>query len=481
VAPALAGITPGLDNRKVRMDDPGYAHSENGSLSGTLNWKLGGHTLTSVTTYQDWKFDFLADIDYTDLNLLGALSNGARFGGVRQSGPFRSQMFTQEVRLTSSGAGRLSYLGGLYYADSSSERAFLRGPQVSVANWSAETGNRTAAAFGQADYRLTPSTRVNAGLRLNREDIDVAFTNRVPATPVSFAGQNRDNAVTGKLALQHDLSRGVMVYGSFATGYKGAGFDVSTGFDASRARRPVDPETSRAWEFGLKSRFLQNRLQVNAALFNTDYDDFQAQSRRLDPGTNVTTNVVTNVGELRTRGVELEVTGKPVNTLLLEGSVAWVDATIKRFPNANCYPGQTAAEGCITTGSVSVQDLGGQRLANAPRLKLNMGGTYNFPLGESGYGGIANLNVQYQSKVNFDLLGSPLTVQGGYGIVNGSIAVSNPARNLKLTLYVNNLLDKSYSAFIGDNYGFYGNQHVMTQVLPRNSERYVGLRLRYDF
>jgi len=480
VVPALVGVTPGPDNRNVRMDDPGYADNEAASLSGTLNWKMDRHTLTSVTTYQDWKFDLVSDYDLTDLDFVGALTKGARHGGITGSGPYHSRMFTQELRLTSNGEGVFNYLGGLYYAKTDNDRAFVRGPSYSVANWSANTGNEAVAAFTQAEYRFTPATRLNAGLRVNHESIDVKFTNRVPATPVDYAGASSDTAVTGKLALQHDLSKGVMVYGSFATGYKGAGYDVSTGFDASRARQPVAPETSRAWELGLKSRFLQNRLQVNAALFDTEYKDFQAQSRRLDPGTNLTTNVVTNVGELRTRGAELEVTGKPVNTLLLEGSLAWVDAVIKKFPNANCYPGQTAAQGCVALANATVQDLAGKRLANAPRLKLNMGATYAFPVGDN-YSGTANLNYQYQSATSFDLAYNPLTIEGGYGIVNGSVALNDPAHNLKVTLYVNNLFDKNYSTFIGDNYNFYSGSHVLTQLLPRNAERYVGLRVKYEF
>lgn len=481
LAPALGGIEPGLDNRHVRMDDPGYSDSENASLSGTLNWTLGSHTLTSTSTWQKWDYDLSADYDGSTVDLVGALTRGARHGGVIQGGPYSSRMFTQELRLASNGDGALSYLGGLYYADSDNERAFFRGPALSVANWAAHAGNETIAAFTQAEYRIAPATRINAGLRLNRETIEVDYTNRVPVTPVNFAGKSRDDAATGKIALQHDLARAFMVYASFATGYKGAGYDISTGFDASRVRMPVAPETSKAYEIGMKSRFLQNRLQVNATAFHTDYEDFQAQSSRIDPVTNLTQNAVSNVGELRTRGVELEITGKPTAALLLDASAAWVDAVIKKYPRANCYPGQTLDQGCLRIGTSAIQDLAGQRLANSPRLKLNMGATWNFPLGETGYSGVANLNAQYQSKINFDLGGNPLLAHGGYGVVNGSLALSDPSHSLKVTLYVNNLFDKSYASFIGDNFNFYSGSHVLTQTLPRNSERYLGLRVRYAF
>ena len=481
IGPALVGVTPGPDNRDVRMDDPGFAEHESRSIAGTLNWKLDNHTITSVTTWQDWQFDFLADFDGTNLDQLGPQSNGRFHGGVTAGGPYRSRMSTQELRLTSNGDGALTYLGGLYYADSRTERTYVRGPVSNLADWEARSGNQTAAAFAQAEYRITPATRLSTGLRFNRETIEVDFTNRLPAVPAIFDGRSRDDATTGKIALQHDLARDVMVYGSFATGYKGAGYDVSTGFNEARVRLPVAPETSDSWELGMKSRFFRNRLQLNATVFHTDYEDFQAQSRRLDPLTQAYENVVTNVGELRTRGLELEVQAKPINTLLLEASVAWVDATIKKFPNTNCYPGQTAAEGCVLIDGVPLQDLSGKRLSNAPRTKLNLGATYNFAVGESGYSGIANINGQYQSSVNYDLAANPLAEQKGYGTVNGSIAFFNPAQDVKLTFYVNNLFDKSYASFVGDNYNVFGNVHVLTQTLPRNSDRYFGVRMKVDF
>ncbi|RJG24135.1 TonB-dependent receptor [Massilia cavernae] len=483
IAPALAGVTAGPENRNARMDTAGFTDSKNTSFSGTLNYQLDNHTLTSVTTWQDWKYNYLADFDGSEIPLLAIFSGGAVQGGFPMNGPYHSTMLTQELRIASNGDGALNYLGGLYYSDSDSERAFTRsraGFPV-AAKWDANTGNRTVAAFTQGEYKLTDATRVSAGFRYNREKINVGFTNLIPAVPARFAGASSDDVVTGKVALQHDLAKAVMVYASFATGYKGAGYDVSSGFDQSRIDRPVAPETSKAYEIGVKSRFLQNRVQLNATAFLTDYKDFQAQSSVVDPSTQLLQNAVNNVGELRTKGIELELTARPVNSLVLESSLALVDAKITSYRNAGCYLGQTLAQGCIPLGNGFVQDLSGKRLSNAPEVKATLGATYNFPLGESGYSGVANLNYQYQSEVNFDLKVNPLQVQEGYGIVNGSIALSTPMHALKVTLFVNNLFDKSYATFINDTADLHGGAHVLTQLLPRNSQRYVGLRVKYEF
>ena len=347
LAPALVGITPGPENRAVRMDTPGFTDSKNASFSGTLNYRFEHHTLTSVTTWQDWKYDFLADFDSTEIPLLAIFSGGAVPGSFPMSGPYHSTMLTQELRLASNGDDAFNYLGGLYYSNSDSDRSFARSraPFPVAAKWDANTGNRTVAGFAQGDYKLTDATRLSSGFRYNRETIHVGSANLIPATPARFSGRSTDDVVTGKVALQHDLDKAVMVYASIATGYKGAGYDVSSGFDQSRVDRPVAPETSKAYELGLKSRFLQNRVQLNATAFLTDYQDFQAQSSVVDPATQLLQNAVNNVGALRTKGVELELTAKPINALLLDTSLAYVDAKIRSYSGAGCYLGQTLCPG----------------------------------------------------------------------------------------------------------------------------------------
>jgi iron complex outermembrane receptor protein len=477
----LDGLMPGVDNFAIRQDKDGDFKSTQGTFSVAANWKLGGHTLTSITSYQDWKFDYTMDLDASDVDLLGAITRGAVHGGLVAGGPFQSTMLTQELRVASNGGGPLNYLAGLYYANADSDRAYHRGPVAFLANWTAQAKNKTSAMFGQLDYKFRDDTRLVAGLRANHQTIGVEFNDLQLAVPARYVGNTSENAVTGKLSLQRDLAKDVMVFGSFSTGYKGSGYDISSGFNQSRADNPAAPEKSRSHELGIKSRFLNNRLQLNATAFLTDYNDFQAQSSVIDSSTGLLALRLNNVGKLRTRGVELEGAYKPNRAWLFEASAAYTDATIRTFPNANCYPGQTVGQGCVTSGSARVQDLAGKKLPNAPRLKGTLGTTYDFAVGDGDLRGILNLNYQYQSKVNFDLFQNPLTVQGGYGVVNGSFALGDSNRGYKVTFFANNLFDKSYTGNINDNAGVFGGVHVLTATLPRNAQRYVGMRVKYEF
>jgi iron complex outermembrane receptor protein len=199
----------------------------------------------------------------------------------------------------------------------------------------------------------------------------------------------------------------------------------------------------------------------------------------LDASTGLIALRLNNVGKLQTKGVELELTAKPNRDWMLESSLGFTDAIIKSFPTATCYLGQTAAQGCFAYGNGTAQNLAGKQLANAPRFKGNAGATYNFPLAH--LNGAINLNYQYQSKVNFDLYQNPLTVQQGYGVLNGSVSLRDDLQGWKLTVFGNNLLDRHYASFIQDGAGVFGGSHVLGATLSRNSRRYVGVRLKYEF
>ncbi|MGH1560756.1 hypothetical protein ACRAWD_29950 [Caulobacter segnis] len=117
ITPALAGITPGEANRKTRVDDPGFTENKQASFSGKLSYDLGFANLISVTSYQDWKYNFSADVDGTDLAVNGAAPNVtnpiAPGLGVSNSGPYHStSLHPRRCGVTSKGEGPLSYVVG---------------------------------------------------------------------------------------------------------------------------------------------------------------------------------------------------------------------------------------------------------------------------------------------------------------------------------------------------------------------------------
>jgi iron complex outermembrane receptor protein len=489
LALSAVGLTPGPDNYKIRLDTEPKNTSKQTMLTGRASLDLGQANLVSITGYQDWRFRFREDLDTlgspTLLNTAdptSVLPNGSTAGG-----PFHSTNFTQELRLVSSGERKLDYLFALFYADGDSDRSFSRGPNAAT-SWAATASTKTMAAFTQMTYHVGERTHLDGGLRFNHEVIEASFINRTPtATPpannasclTTCSGKAKDDHITYKVALRQDLTDDVMAYASFSTGYKGQGFDISTGFTPARAARPVRPETSKAYELGLKSRILENRVQLNLTGFLTDFTDFQAQGGVTQPDGTIVPQL-SNVGALRSKGVEVEVSARPMRSLRLDASAAYTDATIREFTNAPCYTGQTLAQGCRPVGGSNFQDLSGKPLANAPKFKYSLAGVYDVELPSLPFDGFVTAEYTHQSAVMLDLLGTPISRQKAFGVVNASIGVAGrDEQNYRVALFVNNLFDQSYATSLG--YTGSSNAGAVAQLLPRNSRRYVGIRARMGF
>lgn len=463
-----SGVKVGVGADTIRYDTDPVSDNKQNSVIAKIDLDLDFATLSSISSYQDWNYVWGVDLDGTSVPFLV------------QGGPYDSRQFTQEVRLTSPSSDTFEYIFGLYFADAKTDRGFKRGP-VFVANWDSTAQTKSYAAFTQLAYHLGPNTTLSGGARINHEKIGVRFDELAGATPVTYAGSDGDTAFTGKISLQHFVAPDVMAFASFATGYKGQAYDVSSGFNQRRVDNPVEAETSRSYELGLKGRVLDNRMSFSLTGFWTDYNNFQAQSAIIENGAVLV--ALNNVGKLRTKGVEFEGSFEVSDSFNLFGSAAYTDAKIRSFAGAQCYTGQTAATGCTFDATLgrNVQDLAGSRLANSPKFKFTVGASYDAEISD-GIGGFASVNWNWQDDVLYDLFGNPLSQQDAYSIVNLNFGIKEADNeSWKVTFFVNNLFDKAYAAGIADNRNFFGGNVVLTQQLARNYSRYGGVRVRFGF
>ncbi|QNQ08648.1 TonB-dependent receptor [Sphingomonas alpina] len=433
------------------------------SLRGSLD--LGFASLVSITAWDHFKqFDILDQ----DESAIAALDN-------TQAGTFNVHSFSQELRLVSPGTQPFRYTFGLFYSDLDVTRDFVRGPFFSVANWYATNGNKQYAAFGQLEYDIIEGTTLIGGARVGRNKIYVTFQDRTGARPY-FAGDNPETYETYKLGIQQKFTPDIMAFFTYATGHKGEAYDVGTGFNATRLV-PVRPETSKDWQLGLKTQFADRRVTLNATLFNTTFDDFQAQG--IETLSDGTINFrLANVGKLRTRGVEIEGSVRAGDDLNFSGGVTYTDAKILSFPFGQCYPGQSAAQGCV--GSPARQNLAGYRPAQAPEWKLSLSGDYT-PALTSSLDGVVQAAFNYQSKFNFGINNDPETIQKGYGILNLSLGVRDHDKKWEVVAFVNNAFDKQYFFNMNNSYGNQGNAQAIQSNLPRDFRRYGGVRASFNF
>ena len=156
-----------------------------------------------------------------------------------------------------------------------------------------------------------------------------------------------------------------MVYASYTSGYKGPAFDTTL----ISAGSSVKPETSDAWETGLKSRLFDNRLFLNIAVFYAEYKDFQAETsiddtpNDLRPGS----PVLINAGEVSTQGVEIEFLAQPMVDWSIAGGVAYTDGMILReryVVDANKTPPHNVS--IKITGIVQLSNITNDVVSNTP-------------------------------------------------------------------------------------------------------------------
>lgn len=478
-------------NLVTRTKEEGYG------ASVQIDTELGTQTVTSITAYRDYRNTEIRDGDFLPQAYVG-------FNQLHDTGPQTGNTFSQELRLTSPARQFLSYVVGLYYSRAESERIYARAdvvcgttvpttlipcgstgaPATTNPFGRADFGSvfKNISAFGQATANFTDRFRFIGGLRWTADQLNVFHSRTTtlagpgiqpsfPTTPTGtgtpateFRGKTTNTNVSGKAALQFDVTRNVTAYGGYTRGYKGPAFNVFFNLTGT-GTNVIAPETSNSYEVGLKNTLLGGKLVLNLDAFYAKYDNFQANNPDLVAGVVVTR--FTNAGKVSTRGGEADIVFRPVDDLSLSGGIAYTEARVDRFFQAPGAP-------------VTAVIPAGTALPFAPKWKGSLGADYRWRTG-----GAVDLFLgaqgNYQSKQL--ALFSPDAVQrrlgtiDAYGLVNLSAGVGDANDRYRLTFQVRNLFDQSFAAAI-QNGGPSGSYRYQ---IPRDADRYYGVTGRINF
>lgn len=522
VLPTLRGDETRAVNQNLitRTIEEGYG------FSGQLDAELGDHTITSITAYRNFANSEIRDGDFYPQAYISPPQS-------HDIGPQTGDTFSQELRLTSPGGELIDYVIGGYYSNTFTKRIFerdniicaaatgatiptnvltpctspLAAPSVTAFGRATYTARaKNIAVFGQGTLNLTERFRIIAGLRYTRDDLDVSFIrvtspgNRASQPPFDAGvlaaynaaiaagmtptaaqtaaaaatngvplktGTDSDN-LSGKGGVQYDFSDDVTGYATYTRGYKGPAYNLFFNLQPT-GLKDLEPETSDAYEVGLKNSFMGGALTLNVAGFYAKYYNFQANNPDSLTIGGVTTVIgrFTNAGTVSTRGVELDFAYRPTRDFSITGGAAYTDAKIDRFrPPAVRTPNDIVPNGT--------------RLPFAPKFKASISTDYRFRTGGSvdfGLGAQAN----YQSSQDSILTPDPVVRDAGeidgYGIVNLSASVMDAEDAWKLTFVARNLFDQSFAATIigGGPSGAYRYQ------IPRDADRYFGVIGKISF
>ena len=484
----IAPVVPGDENKDVNINKKPFNNSESWGHSLEVNWDIGDFTVTSITGYREWEVDNFGDVDSQPVD---------RFD-FDQYGGSKTDQFTQELRLTSPADGAMTYVAGLFYFDQNLKREFRREFffqefEIAVADFEVDTTNW--AAFGEATWHFHDDWRLILGARYTEDELEFEFERSLDGAGVGLPdpvertpGDTDEDDLSGKAAVQWDFSDAGMVYASYTQGYKGPAFDVAFGTDPVDLPR-VDPETSDAWELGLKTSLFDERVRLNAALFYAEYDDFQSQAffdpdgdpgcpednPGCDPNNQVPSFILINAGKVTTQGLELDVLAQVTESLRLSGGAALIDAEIDDYPEGPCSGGQEFRGECPD----GLQNLSGGDLPFSPDWKVNLSATYTFFL-DRGFDLDVIGSMRAQDDVLYSLSQDENTIEDSYAIFDTSLVLADHDDHWRATLFVKNVFDKFYVNSIQGNNGNIlpnGYNHRYDKL----AERTYGLELSYSW
>ena len=494
------GVAQGVNQRFINHNLVTRTKDTQWSLTASGDFDVfESHTLSVIAGYRNWKNTEIREGDFLPRAIVGT-------GELHDNGQVRTQQLSLEVRLASDQTQPFFYQVGAFAWGSNNQQDFTRN-NVTCASSTlplaasgarpcnlADTVNtifptatsfsdvesRNYAVFGQATYRFSDMISLTGGLRYTWDDLSFTHTrapavNRTTGLPATGPGTNGNPAggtlasggngtntsagssnngnLSGRAVLQITPTDDVMLYGSYTRGYKGPAFNVFFNHTAPTNAIPIDEETSDSFEVGLKSQFLDNRVQFNASAFTVTYNGFQANNFVLLNGAVVSN--LTNAGSVRSKGFEVDLLAVPADGLTLRASGAYADAKVLKFnPNPN-------------TNAPDARN--GTRLPLAPKFTYTLGGSYERDLG--GFKVYLDTDFRHVGK-QFSDLGESGPIDA-YGIWNASVGFSDADDNYRLTFHARNITDKSY-ALLNVSAG----QRLQ---IPRDADRYFGVSLRAKF
>jgi iron complex outermembrane receptor protein len=331
---------------------------------------------------------------------------------------------------------------------------------------------KSHAAFANGSFQVVPNVRVSAGIRFTRESKDYdrstsVFLNGLRAAPAfAFNAQDKWTDTSPMASVDWQVTPETMVYARVAKGFKSGGFNGRANTPAEATQ--YEPETVWSYEGGFKTS-IASRLRLNGAIFHNDYRNFQARVSEVDedpilgvPGARLS---VLNAGRLRIRGAELEAAWTPIDQLLIDTQIGYLDAEYKEFVDLR-FPGGSRAF---------------QTPAFAPKWTVRVGAQYGFDLGTSGgvtIGGQSRYRARTALAVDNTFVtatnqGTTTEVEGlfqdPFWVHDARIVWENASRKFAVGLYGNNLTDKAYktdgqdfSTIGGIRTVYYGNPRTVT-------------------
>ena len=416
----------------IHSDVTPSIRTKQGGVSGRIDYDMGWANVTSLTAYRELNSVQRTDVDWTDLFVIDF------------RGEETGKTFTQEFQLTSSEDSSIDWIAGLFYlkGDAGYDPFWLRGAGVAPLDrliYINQQDTESVAIFGQATFHLSSATRLTLGGRFTRDErqftgdgIGEVAGGTMELFPAIDETRTFEEP-TWRVTLDHDFNDSVMGYATYSRGFKSGLFSLASPLDP-----PVDPETLDAYEVGLKTTLLDNRVRFNAAAFFYEYDNIQL-TRYEGPSA-----LLLNAAKAEIYGLEVELTAQITDRLLIHMGSGILDTKYTEFPNAPYFiPNAAPPFGNVAIDCVEDPagcDASGNEIIKAPDWTFNFMADYVIPteVGE------VSANLSYAYNDGFYWEPDERLKQEAFHLVNSQIKWVSPSDKYHVRLWVRNVLDEKY-------------------------------------
>lgn len=252
----------------------------------------------------------------------------------------------------------------LYNFDPSTQRNDI--PTARTTQITKTETNRFGAYF-QDLISITEKFKVLAGIRWSWQEAEVTTYKEIQnngvqtATPEkttpSVGAKKLDNAFSPKVGLIYQPTKEISLFGSYSSS-----FTPNTGTTIDL--QPIEASIIDQYEAGIKTDFLKGFLSTNVTVYQiTNSNLAQTAPNKADGSLNTDNNLKILGGSTKSKGVEIDITAKPVDGLAVSAGYSYNDM---RYTNTSGTNGSFVA---------------GDRVARTPKNTANLSFFYKAPEG----------------------------------------------------------------------------------------------------
>lgn len=489
------------------------------NMTVDVTWSGESVAVRSITSYTDF------ESAYTKGSMNGRLGAQGYFDELTES-------YTQEIQIMSTDNETLEWTLGAYYSDDSIVVGSGDFDTLSYDDHSIkgtdDAGNEittyhptaltdpfgggdfddgakyqhidtiTEGLFGQVEWSVMDNVRLIGGIRNNKETKrsevhkgNSVFDNTDAPFGYGLVGRPLDvyvfpaepdcqtkvtyDKVTWRAGVEWDIDEDKMFYGNSSNGFLSGGLNSNC--------TDFDQQDSEAIEIGFKTRWADNKVQINGALYRNEYTNLTAQELIFVPGEGTASGswstITLNGGDISVNGAEIELIWLASEALTITANASVMDAEFGKFGVKNpfqLYDGVKAKETVDADGNPlkGFVRLDGTTPGWSPDTTMGMTVAYDHDMGSSGVL-TTYLQFYYSDSYNTDDVSLYSTqVQDSYTKTDLRLTWTSADEHFSVSGFVENIEDEVVLSRTNT-----GSDDLVqgSYAFPRN----VGVKLSYRY